>query len=413
MTSNFLNQPGANVYGIGVGSRPENVEVPHLDVRAPTTSDVNWPVGKGWVDTVNNAAYVLTSFTSLNGQVTANWAGTAGGSVLLNTLSGDSGTAMPSSGNIKLAGTSQQITTAASGSTVTFSVPNTFSFGSNSGVNSGTLLAGSGGLTLTSANGNNTINAGTGVTAIATDAASSVVSLGTGAGFKAVTIGSSNTTSSLNLNCGTGGCNVGVTANAHATTVGSTTGASATTVQSGTGGTAINSTSTGAVTINSGPSISSAGIYINTVQPLFSVYLTGVASNVTGNGTQYTILFSGVLANQGSYYASGTGLFTAPVTGNYQFNTTVGVGSITVATQGYIRFVDNSGFLYEVAAFNPMNTVAMGNRATFGGSVLLHLNAGQTLGVTITTTGEGSNSNSVFGGTGSPFVTTFGGMLIS
>jgi hypothetical protein len=123
MTSTTQNQPGGNLYGIGVGSRPENVEVPHLDVRAPAQTDVNYPVGKRWVDTVGNAEYVLTSFTSSAGTVTANWQGDAGGSVTVETLTGDSGGAIhPSGGNITLAGTSHQITTTGSGSTITYSL---------------------------------------------------------------------------------------------------------------------------------------------------------------------------------------------------------------------------------------------------------------------------------------------------
>ena len=44
----MTTQPGANIYTQGFGSRPENVEVPHLDVRAPTTTDVLYPIGKKW-----------------------------------------------------------------------------------------------------------------------------------------------------------------------------------------------------------------------------------------------------------------------------------------------------------------------------------------------------------------------------
>lgn len=66
-------QPGANVYTQGFGSRPENVEVPHLDVRAPTASDTIYPVGKIWVDTVANQTYTLTSQSSIGGVLSSNW----------------------------------------------------------------------------------------------------------------------------------------------------------------------------------------------------------------------------------------------------------------------------------------------------------------------------------------------------
>lgn len=116
-------QPGANVYTQGFGSRPENVEVPHIDVRAPATTDILYPVGKVWVDQTNNASYTLTSFSASGNTTTANWVTTGGGSGAVATLTGDSGTATPSGGNIKIAGTTNQITTAASGATVTLSLP--------------------------------------------------------------------------------------------------------------------------------------------------------------------------------------------------------------------------------------------------------------------------------------------------
>ena len=114
-------QPGANLYGIGVGARPENVEVPHLDTRAPATSDVNYPVGKVLINTSGNAAYILTSLTSFNGAVTGNWQATGGGSSAIATIN----TNAPVGGNYTLAGTANQI--ACSGVTRSFNSVTSFS----------------------------------------------------------------------------------------------------------------------------------------------------------------------------------------------------------------------------------------------------------------------------------------------
>jgi len=65
--------PGAMVYTQSFGSRPENVEVPHIDVRAPTASDVNYPIGKRWVDTFLYVVYDLVAFTSTGGVLQAVW----------------------------------------------------------------------------------------------------------------------------------------------------------------------------------------------------------------------------------------------------------------------------------------------------------------------------------------------------
>lgn len=171
-------QPGANVYTQGFGSRPENVEVPHIDVRAPTTTDILYPLGKVWVDKTNNAAYTLTSFSTSSNVTTANWAGTGGGAVDVSTLTGDTGTATPVAGNIKIAGTANQITTAASGSTVTLSLPSaitapgslttTTSLGATTTVTAGTGITSTTGdivATAGAVNAGTTMTAGTGITA--------------------------------------------------------------------------------------------------------------------------------------------------------------------------------------------------------------------------------------------------------
>lgn len=115
-------QPGANVYTQGFGSRPENVEVPHIDVRAPASTDILYPIGKSWIDSVGLAAYALAGLSTSAGVTSATWITTGGGTGAVATLTGDTGTAIPAAGNIKIAGTADQITTAASGSTVTLSL---------------------------------------------------------------------------------------------------------------------------------------------------------------------------------------------------------------------------------------------------------------------------------------------------
>lgn len=65
-------QPGANLYTQGFGSRPESVEVPHYDKRAPSSTDVLYPIGKEWI-WPNNAIYKLLGLTSSQGVTTATW----------------------------------------------------------------------------------------------------------------------------------------------------------------------------------------------------------------------------------------------------------------------------------------------------------------------------------------------------
>lgn len=86
----------------------------------------------------------------------------------------------------------------------------------------------------------------------------------------------------------------------------------------GTGGTALNSPPS--------PVISSSGVLTNSNQPAFSSFLSGNVSNVTGDGTTYTVAFDSTDYNQGSVFNTSTATFTAPVTGVYLFT-----GSLYVA----------------------------------------------------------------------------------
>lgn len=103
---------GAMLYTQGFGSRPENVEIPILQNRAPTAQDTQkgfFPIGKRWIDELNNAEYVLTSYSTVAGPLTANWIflGSAAGSLTA------------------VAGTTDQITSTTLAGTATLTLPAT------------------------------------------------------------------------------------------------------------------------------------------------------------------------------------------------------------------------------------------------------------------------------------------------
>ena len=87
--------------------------------KAPTVNDTDFNIGTLWMDTVNDAAYLLTS---LDGG-TAVWTQIASSSGSVLDLDGDSGNATPSIGTIDIAG-GTEITTAAAGNTVTVGITN-------------------------------------------------------------------------------------------------------------------------------------------------------------------------------------------------------------------------------------------------------------------------------------------------
>lgn len=139
-----MSQTSANLYGLGVGTSSTTAFIPVVAVVDPTTSDTKnaegpYNIGKRWVNKASNVTWTLASFTTLNGALTANWVSEGGGGGgNLNTLTGDTGTANPVLGNIKIAGAAP-IVTSATGSTVTVGLSGV------SGINSWTPVLSFGG----------------------------------------------------------------------------------------------------------------------------------------------------------------------------------------------------------------------------------------------------------------------------
>jgi hypothetical protein len=96
-------QPGANLYTQGFGSRPENVEVPHYDTRAPSSTDVLYPVGKEWV-WINNSIYKLLGFSTSAGVTSANWVQISSSTGPVESVTGTANQilANPTTGNVVL-----------------------------------------------------------------------------------------------------------------------------------------------------------------------------------------------------------------------------------------------------------------------------------------------------------------------
>jgi hypothetical protein len=145
-------QPGAVVYTQGFGSRPENLEVPHIDTRAPTSYDIIYPVGKKWVDTAGNATYTLTSLSTQGGVGQATWTVEGGSAAAgVTSVATQSGTATPASGVLTINGDAGvNILTSASGSTVVVALDANPEATSFTGTYLNTLISSANALTLNS-----------------------------------------------------------------------------------------------------------------------------------------------------------------------------------------------------------------------------------------------------------------------
>lgn len=88
----------------------------------------------------------------------------------------------------------------------------------------------------------------------------------------------------------------------------------------------------------------------------FFAFLTNNLSNVTGDLTDYIVIFNTEAFDIGGNYDPATGIFTAPVTGKYRFTFNVFLSSIPAgATYSRLTIDTNSGFnrIYESCQMNP------------------------------------------------------------
>ena len=76
----------AVLYAQSAGSVPEGPMFPVYSDSPPTFANVNYPLGKRWI--TPSIEYVLTSFTSVSNQISANWSALSSSSSVEIVLAG-------------------------------------------------------------------------------------------------------------------------------------------------------------------------------------------------------------------------------------------------------------------------------------------------------------------------------------
>lgn len=278
--------------------------------------------------------------------------------VLVSNGTTASWAAVPATAGVTSAvSTANQVSVSAATGAVTFSIPSTF-IAPGTIASTTSLTAGSG-FTVTA--GATTINSGT-----------SAINIGTDAAAKTITIGTTTTTTAVNINTGTGDWTL----------------ASAT-------GTLIKANDSGEI--------------VTPLQPTFQAYVATTITNVTGDGTVYTVIFDTETFDLGGDFNLGTGTFTAPVTGKYFFQYTVLIVGGTAITAVASRIVTTA----RTYILNGSNQVGSTTTSSGDMAVIADMTAADTATFAVTTTDGSGKVDDVSGTTSGNLRTWVSGRLES
>jgi len=127
-----------------------------------------------------------------------------------------------------------------------------------------------------------------------------------------------------------------------------------------------------------GFTIDASGRTTNGSQPAFSAYLSSAQTNVTGDGTTYTVICDTEIFDIGSNYNNSTGIFTAPVTGTYLFTVQLHTGSIGGSHSNAFVIISTTGRTYYSGQNSPAACRSSASTWDYAFTVLAPMTASDT-----------------------------------
>jgi len=393
--SNAYGGPGVSLNYRGTNA-VQSPNWTYID-RDPTLYDSqNVSLGDLWLNTSTESVFVLVSLTGnagSKGARLATWVEiTTGGSGDLTEITSDSGTVIPSAGNVNILG-GGNINTSGTSDTLTINLDNTVTI-------SGSMTAAS----LTAESGNISAPSGT-VSAEAVTATNNIIST---AGSIISSVGNITATDGV-LAAGTGitvaSFDAGVVQSGATGDFSSTNGTNGQIlIGGGTAPTWANITPGDGISITNGSNSISIAQGVSTTFPAFLAQLTSTQTDVTGDGTNYQVIFATTMFDQGSNFNTSTGVFTAPITGLYVFCSfiTMGVTDASFTSMNYSLVTTARTYVSSIQNVGAMRSSANVCTVNFPG-LLVKMTAGDTAYMTINIGGGTKTLSPVVGGSSAFF----------
>ncbi len=145
----------------------------------------------------------------------------------------------------------------------------------------------------------------------------------------------------------------------------------------------------------------------------FFAYANSSIVNPTGDGTPYTVVFDSTLNNTGSAYSTGTGLFTAPATGMYHFDTSIAFNAIQATSTTVVIQFNGSAVSVRALQFQGATTALVEGLLCYSGGVTIPMTAGDTMSVLVNVGGLAKNVSLFGSGVPAGASTVFSGYRVS